>query len=157
MTKRKKGYMKVKTEVEHRTSGLKCQVPNCPRNAYSGWGIHGKWFRVCEYHHNRHFNQNDDFNFFDAFKLSFLKAEIGYDRFGFPLARDEKEMIAFVNGHREAEKTEKVDKSIERLRQWKEKNKGLGPRPKPKPIETRTKIIQTEADNVVDDILAGKL
>ena len=135
----------MKKKVTIKTEGKrKCDIPNCGRTFSVGWQCYGQSKHVCEYHWNRHCNDNDTFDLFKAFNIPKFR----YDKFGFVKARDEEEMKKIIEKNEQQEK----ESSLDRLKNFKESkaNNEIPVKKKVRPV------MATALDNVVDDILGNR-
>ena len=130
-----------------------CDVTDCKRPMFMGFEAFNIKKRVCEYHYKRHCNDNDDFSLLTEFKVP--KLGLNVDKFGFPVARDEKEMLAALGTHHEVEKEEKKEKGLEKLKEWKETHKDAPKKFKPKQAKPRPES-QSELDDIAAMIAKGE-
>lgn len=150
---------KIKKKVKKRVvsdSDNVCDVPDCGRPVYVGWSASGVRKKVCKYHIVRHDKEGDPFCLFKTFGATKLTLNVDVDRFGFPLPRDLREMTKRVETRRSEKRTEEKQRSLDRLKEWKEGNGDVKKQKKRKlsPRPDRT-AVQQEIDDLVGDILSG--
>ena len=142
-----------------------CTVKRCKNIMVCNWSVkvdgENSVHSVCDKHLHKHHDKNDKFNFYDEFNIPYPSESGGLDRFGFPVAPDEMEIRARLK----AATKENNSNSIERLREWKEKNKDkkylkkfkpgkiVKPRSTVSTIKTK-KITQTDMDDILSSILS---
>lgn len=144
-----------------------CDVKKCRSKIVCIWGNFpdiekGNHFGVCGKHSDKHRDKKDKFSLYKEFGISRRGTTGSVDRFGIAMARDHDEMIKMLSISEKKDNSE----SIQRLQDWKERNKGKEKKKKFKPTgikarkprETLATMKTKElSNNDMDDVLTGIL
>ena len=148
--------------------GTDCEVRGCKNQMVCGWDIKTEdgsiHHKLCASCLSRDTDPNDNFNLYEHFRIT----EHKLDRFGFFIPCDRDLCLAIISTIAQKDQSQ----SINRLKEWKEKNKGkpktkkvkhkkfrqIKPRANGKSKPKVTKVTTKKVSNdEMDDIMAGIL